>query len=502
MERVKSSARAKRGPRGASKKGPPLHIAMVSSEIGPFAKTGGLADVVGSLSPALEKLGLRVSLVMPAYRSVLQGRFPVEETGTTLTVPVSTRIEKGRVLKTKLADDISVYLIRCDQYFDREALYSTSQGDYSDNAERFVYFARAALEALRQNPPHVLHCHDWQSALSIVFLKAQPERYPEIASVKTVLTVHNLGYQGLFWYLDWHLLNLDRSLFHSKCLEFFGKINFLKGGLVFADRITTVSPTYAEEIKSAEQGFGLEGIFHERARDLVGILNGADYSVWNPESDPHIAKNYGPKDLSGKSICKAELQRAMGLPQAPNIPVVGMVTRLISQKGFDLLESAADQLLARDLQIVLLGSGEAKYERAFKELASGYPQKVSVRFGFDEALAHRIEAGADLFLMPSRYEPCGLNQMYSLKYGTIPIVRATGGLKDTVKDYGPKSRSGNGFVFETYEPAALLGALDRALQHFAQQKAWAALVKKAMAADYSWSRSALDYAALYRRLAP
>lgn len=473
---------------------------MVSSEIGPFAKTGGLADVVGSLSPALEKLGLKVSLIMPAYRSVLQGRFHLEQTATRLTVEVSDRKVEGDVLKTKMADDISVYLIRCDRYFDRDALYATSEGNYPDNAERFVFFARAALELLRQDPPHVLHCHDWQTALSIVFLRAQPERYPELLSTKSVLTVHNLGYQGLFWYLDWHLLNLDRSLFHSKCFEFFGKINFLKGGLVFADRITTVSPSYAEEIKTAEQGFGLEGIFQERARDLVGILNGADYSVWNPATDPHIAKNYGPKNLSGKSVCKADLQRAMNLPQAPNIPLVGMVTRLISQKGFDLLESASEELLARDLQIVLLGSGEAKYEAALKKLASRHPEKVSVRIGFDETLARRIEAGADLFLMPSRYEPCGLNQMYSLKYGTIPIVRATGGLKDSVMDYRPKSRTGNGFVFEPYEPATLLETVDRALNLFRQQKGWATLVKRAMAADYSWDRSALAYVELYRRL--
>lgn len=473
---------------------------MVSPEVAPLAKTGGLADVVGSLSPALGKLGLEVTVVMPAYRSVRQGHFPLEETGFSFSVPISDRREEGALLKTTMGEDISIDLIRCDRYYDREALYSTSEGNYPDNAERFVFFSRAALEVLRQHPPHILHCHDWQTALAIVFLKAQPDRYPELASVKTVLTVHNLGYQGLFWYLDWHLLDLDRTLFNPACLEFFGKINFLKGGVIFADGITTVSPTYAEEIRTPEQGFGLEGVFRERAGDLIGILNGADYSVWNPQSDPHIGKAYSRQDLSGKRACKAQLQRAMGLPEAPHIPLVGMVSRLISQKGFDLLESAGNELLARDLQFVLLGNGEAKYEAFVRELAQRYPAKVSVRIGFDESLAHRIEAGSDLFLMPSRYEPCGLNQIYSLKYGTIPIVRATGGLKDTVKDCHPNGRSGTGFVFTSYEPAALLETVDRALDLFRQQKRWQGLVKRAMAADFSWDRSARAYADLYQRL--
>lgn len=475
---------------------------MVSPEIMPFAKTGGLADMVGSLCPALERLGLKVSLVMPAYRSVLHGDFSLANSGLYFSVPISDRREEGSILQTKLGENMTVHFIRCDRYFDREALYGTSAGNYRDNAERFIFFARAALEALRQRPPHILHCHDWQTALAIVFLKAHAENYPELAAVKTVLTVHNLGYQGLFWYLDWHLLNLDRSLFNLRQLEFFGKINFLKGGLVFADAITTVSPTYAEEIKAAEQGFGLEGLFQERANDLVGILNGADYTVWSPETDRTIARNYSAKELSGKKICKAELQRAMGLPEAAGIPLAGMVSRLISQKGFDLLERCGDELLSRNLQFVLLGNGEAKYETAMRELAGRHPGKASVRIGFDEALAHQIEAGADLFLMPSRYEPCGLNQLYSLKYGTIPIVRATGGLKDSVKDYHPKSRGGTGFVFDPYEPAALLDALDRALSLFARPQGWEALVKRAMAADFSWDRSARAYAELYRRLVP
>jgi len=500
MEKQKPASRSRAVARRGRPKRQALHIAMVSPEIMPFAKTGGLADVVGSLAPALGKLGLKVTVVMPAYRSVRQGHFPLEETGLSFSVPISDRKEEGVLLKTTMGEDISVDLIRCDRYYDREALYSTSEGNYPDNAERFVFFSRAALEVLRQHPPDILHCHDWQTALAIVFLKAQPDRYPELAAMNTVLTVHNLGYQGLFWYLDWHLLNLDRSLFNPACLEFFGKINFLKGGLIFTDEITTVSPTYAEEIKSPEQGFGLEGLFQERAQDLVGILNGADYTVWNPETDPYIARNYTAKDLSGKKVCKAALQRATGLPQRADVPLVGMVSRLISQKGLDLLESCGEEFLGRNLQFVLLGNGEAKYEVAVRELAARYPTKASVRIGFDEALAHQIEAGTDFFLMPSQYEPCGLNQLYSLKYGTIPIVRATGGLKDSVKDCTANSRGGTGFVFGPYEPAAFLDALDRGLSLFAVPKGWTALVKRAMAADFSWDRSARDYADLYQRL--
>ncbi|MBI2360661.1 MAG: glycogen synthase GlgA [Deltaproteobacteria bacterium] len=477
-----------------------MKIAMVSPEMVPFAKTGGLADMAGSLCPALERLGLKVSVVMPAYRSVIHGNFSLIDGGLSVSVPISDRQVEGSILQTKLGQGMAVHFIRCDRYFDREALYTASEGDYVDNAERFVFLARAALEALRPNPPQILHCHDWQTALAIVFLKAQPENYPELASVKTVLTVHNLGYQGLFGYPDWHLLNLDRSLFNFRQLEFFGKINFLKGGLVFADAITAVSPTYAEEIKSPEQGFGLEGLFQERAQDLFGILNGADYAVWSPQADRCIARNYGATDLAGKKVCKADLQRAMGLPETAGIPLVGMVSRLIAQKGLDLLEKCGEELLGRNLQFVLLGSGEAKYEAAVREWALRHPGKASVRIGFDETLAHQIEAGADLFLMPSQYEPCGLNQLYSLKYGTIPIVRATGGLKDSVIDYQPKSRSGTGFVFGPYEPAALLDALDRALNLFARPKGWEALVKRAMAADFSWDRSARAYAEMYQRL--
>jgi starch synthase len=478
---------------------PNLHVAMASPEIIPFAKTGGLADVVGSLPLALEKLGLKVSLVMPAYRSVLNGRFPLEETGIRFSVPISNRKPKAVVLKTKVGQNISVYLIRADRYFDRDHLYGTPEGDYPDNAERFTFFSRALLEVLRGDPPQILHCHDWQSALAICFLKAQPHFYPELSTTKTVITIHNLGYQGLFWHPDWHLLNLDQSLFSPRFLEFYGKINFLKGGIVFADVITTVSPTYAKEIQTPDQGFGLDGVFRERAADVIGILNGADYQIWNPETDPFISKKYGVEAPSGKWICKADLQRRFGLPEKPEVPLIGMITRLAAQKGFDLLEPALDALFGRELQLVLLGTGDRKYQELFSQVPARFPGKAGVRITFDDVLAHQIEAGADLFLMPSLYEPSGLNQIYSLKYGTIPIVRATGGLMDSVQEFNPKAGRGNGFVFVPYQVPAFLEAVDRALILFRRKPEWKTLMKNAMAADFSWDRSARSYLDLYQR---
>lgn len=477
-----------------------VHVAMVSSEIGPFAKTGGLADMVGALALALEELGLKVSLIIPAYRCVLQGGFNLEETGVKFSVPISGRHEEGTLLKARQGKNTFAYLIRADRYFDRDYLYTTPEGDYEDNAERFTFFARAALEILRQDPPQILHCHDWQSALSAVFLKAQPDRYPELSSTKSLLTIHNVGYQGLFRSADWHPLNLDDRFFAPSYLEFYDKINFLKGGIVLADSVTTVSPTYAEEIKTPEQGMGLEGVLKARADSLIGILNGADYSVWNPETDPFIAKNFGLKDISGKAVCKNTLQSLYNLPQRPEVPLIGTVSRLTSQKGCDLLIESLEPMMQRELQLVLLASGEKKYEEPFKNAAANYPDKLGVRIGFDEALAHQIEAGSDMFLMPSLYEPCGLNQIYSLKYGTIPLVRATGGLKDTIEDYDSKAGKRNGFNFGPYESSALLETIDRALRVFHQKRHWTALRKRAMKCDFSWNRSARTYSDLYQKL--
>jgi starch synthase len=477
-----------------------MRIAMISPEVAPFAKTGGLADVVGTLSAALEKSGHELSVVMPAYRCVLRGGFALEETPMRFSVPLADRHEEGAALKARLGKNISVYLVRADRYFDRESLYGTSAGDYADNAERFVFFSRAALEILRRHPADIVHCHDWQSALAIVFLKTQPDRYPELRSSRTVFTAHNLGFQGVFAESAWPLLNLDRSFFSPERLEFYGRINFLKGALLCADKITTVSPTYAREIMGKEQGFGLEGVLRRRAGDVVGILNGVDYGEWNPAVDPWIAERYTESNLTAKRSCKRVLQHALGLPARDKTPLLGMVSRLTSQKGFDLVEKIFDQLMERDLQMAILGAGEERYEEFFRRAAEQFSKKVGVRVGFDEALAHRIEAGADIFLMPSLYEPCGLNQMFSLKYGTVPVVRAVGGLKDTVEDFDPEQETGTGFVFGPYEPEALMAAIDRALRAYGDKKAWTALRRRAMSKEFSWERSADAYSTLYRQL--
>jgi starch synthase len=479
-----------------------MKIAMISSEIAPFAKTGGLADVVETLSVALARRGHQLSLIMPAYRSVLEADFVLQQSGLKLFAPVSNRQVEFSVLESTWEENVSIYFVRADQYYNRDLLYGTAAGDYVDNAERYVFFSRAALEVLRRQPVDIVHAHDWQAAFSIVALSAQRERYPELAPARTVFTIHNLGFQGIFWGPDWHLLNLDRSLFNPRQLEFFGNINLLKGAIVFADKITTVSSNYAKEIMTPEQGFGLEGVLRDRAEDVIGILNGVDYSRWNPETDPFIAKRYGEKRLAGKRACKQALQRQLGLPADSQKPLFGMISRLTPQKGFDLIETLFEQLIARDIQLALLGSGDPHYEEFFTQAAGRYPANVAARVGFDEPLAHQIEAGADIFLMPSLYEPCGLNQMFSLKYGTIPLVRAVGGLKDTVEDYDDAEGTGTGFIFNEYHPQALLQAIDRSLRALQNRGAWTALCLRAMRMDFSWDRSADAYSAVYRALAP
>jgi starch synthase len=478
-----------------------MKIAMIASEILPFAKTGGLADVVGTLSGALAERGHEVTLIMPCYRAVLQGGFTLEPTGKSFSLPVAGRQEAASALRTRVDGHVSVYLIRADRYFDRPFLYGTPDGDYPDNAERFAFFSRAALEVLRDEPPEIIHCHDWQTALAIVFLRTQPESYAELNLARSVLTIHNLGFQGIFPPAQWPVLSLDWRFFTPQFLEFYRNINFLKGGLIFADKITTVSPSYAREIMDSEQGFGLEGVLRERRADVVGILNGVDYNQWSPETDRFISKRYSAGNLAAKQHCKKALQRAFGLPELAKSPLLGMVSRLTPQKGVDLIQQAFDSLMERDLQWALLGAGDTRYEEFFARAAERYPKKFAVRTGYNEALAHQIEAGADMFLMPSQYEPCGLNQMFSLKYGTIPIVRAIGGLKDTVEDYDSARRTGTGFAFVPYDPQELLGAIDRALQVYREKTHWTALRRRAMDKDFSWARSAGMYDELYQQLA-
>lgn len=477
-----------------------MRVVMASSEAAPLAKTGGLADVAGALPVALRSLGVDASLVVPAYPGAIE-RAAARSTGGRVDVRLSGRRVDAEVWEGALGDGTPVYLLHHPEYFERETLYGPGESAYGDNAERFAFFSRAVLALLDQiGPPDVLHCHDWQTALAPAFLRADRDRYPRLDHVRTVLTIHNLAYQGLFWAADWHLLELDWRYFTPQFLEFQGSINYLKAGLVFADALTTVSRTYAEEICQPELGHGLDGVLRERRAALRGIVNGADYREWSPDTDAHIARRYSADDASGKRPCKAALQADVGLPVEPSTPLYGIISRLTGQKGIDLVLEAAGALSSRGAQFVVLGTGEAALERALADLAQAEPRRWAARIGFDEGLAHRIQAGADMLLMPSRYEPCGLNQIYGLRYGTIPVVRATGGLRDTVEEFDPSRRSGTGFTFGPYDAGSLLAAIDKSLACHRDAEAWNTLLANAMRADFSWGRSAAEYRALYAEL--
>ncbi len=478
-----------------------MKVLMVSPEIAPLAKTGGLADAVGALARALVDLGSEVTLVMPAYRSVLENISPLEETGIEVEVTIAGRSVRGVILKTLAGKRLPAFLIRADSYFLRPGLYGDSQGDYADNAERFTFFCKAALELARKTAPwDVIHCNDWQTALIPVLKKVHSRSYGGIQKAKNLFTIHNLAHQGNFPFSVWSLLDLETRYFTPRYLEFYGNINLLKGGILFADALTTVSRKYADEIRTPEYGCGLDGVIRDREKDLYGILNGVDYQEWNPETDPHIKKNYTARKLSGKKICKKDLQEIYNLPNEASVPLIGMVSRLADQKGLDILIEAIEELMHLDLQLVVLGAGDQRYQALLERLPGKYSEKIGVKIGFDNALAHKIEAGADMFLMPSKFEPCGLNQMYSLKYGTIPVVRATGGLDDTIEDYNPFSGSGNGFKFTGYSGPTLLEAVKRSIAVYCDGKAWRQLTVKAMACDFSWEKSANEYLALYRKL--
>jgi len=480
-----------------------MKVLLLASEMVPFAKTGGLADVAGALPSALNRQGVDVTAFLPKYRCIGGGRFSLEPTGLTLSIPVGDRSVPCSIEKTLLPETaVPVYLVCCDEFFDRDGLYQDKGKDYPDNLERFTLFSRAVLEALKKLDiqPDVIHANDWQTALIPVYLKTQLAEDSFFRATKTLFTIHNLAYQGLFPKEKFPLTGLDQELFSIHGLEFYNKVNLLKGGLLFSDRLSTVSRRYSEEIQTPEYGCGLEGVLKDRREFLSGVLNGVDYQAWSPESDSLIAKNFSAKDLSGKAACKKALQKTYGLPQVPDAPLLGVISRLADQKGFDLLDEIFEDLMALSVQFVLLGTGDPKYHKRFELLAAKYPKKCGVALKFDNALAHQIEAGADLFLMPSRYEPCGLNQMYSLRYGTIPVVRATGGLADTVEDYHPKSGRGNGFVFEKANSKAFLKALRRALKVYAHQERWQSLMGHAMRMDFSWDRSAEQYLALYQSM--
>jgi starch synthase len=494
-------------------------LLFVASEAVGFAKTGGLADVVGALPRALARRGYNCAIILPLYHGTRAGKVPLTRTDHTFSVPIGNRSVPGTLWQATLPDsNVPVYLIEQAEYFDRDdpdqgrGLYQLTlpdgqKRDYPDNCERFTFFCRAVLEAVRllNYWPDVLHANDWQTGLIPVYLREVYGQQPGYDRVRTLFTIHNIAYQGQFWHWDMLLTGLDWRLYNYQQLEAYGQLNFLKAGIVFADMISTVSPTYAREIQTPYYGGGLHGVLAERRDRLVGIVNGVDYRLWNPATDPHLAANYDADSLAEKKpLCKAALQRRYGLPEEPRTPLLGMVARLVEQKGLDLIGKVAGPLLQQDVQLAVLGDGDAVYHKMLLDLQTRSPNRVGLFFGFDEPLAHQVEAGADLYLMPSQYEPAGLNQLYSLKYGTVPVVRATGGLADTIVDCTPETLAAGtatGFTFLPYTPEALLGAIQRTLKlYHGFPDQWRLLMRTGMLQDWSWDRIAVEYEKLYLRV--
>ena len=474
---------------------------MVSPEASPWAKTGGLADVLGALPGALARIGHSVATVIPRYMEARNA--PAKRVIRSLWIPLAGRVYDVSIWELK-SSDTTVYFVDQPELFDRPGLYGDQRGDYPDNHIRFAVLSKAALEVSRRLfPADVIHCHDWQSSLVPAYLNDPRITDPHFLGIRTLLTIHNLGYQGVFDRTALGEIGLPEAFYSIDGMEFFGKINLLKAGIVFADRLNTVSRRYAQEIQTPAYGFGLDGLLRKRRAVLSGILNGADYSRWNPETDPHIPATYSAasaKTLEGKRTCKVELLRETGLPErAIDRPLLGIISRFTGQKGFDLIAEAAPELFKEDLYLVALGNGETKWENLFRDLQDEFPDRISVKFGYDDALAHRIEAGADMFLMPSRYEPCGLNQIYSLRYGTVPIVRATGGLDDTI--VSTPAGEATGFKFDDYNGKALLRAIRQACVRWNNRKAWTAMMVRGMREDFSWTDSAREYSDLYGKLA-
>ena len=464
---------------------------MVTSEAVPFAKTGGLADVLGALPPALAKLGDEVVVVMPKYGSVripeaarIWGEMPLA-VGPRLFTAAIDQVQK---------EGVRYLFVDCPALYAGMGVYNEAGVDYPDNHIRFALLNQAAIGIARQIfRPDILHGHDWPAGLLATYLRENYSTDPALRGIKCVFTIHNLGYQGIFPGPMLAELGLSPALFHLEGLEFFGQVNFLKAGIVWSDAITTVSPTYAQEIQTPELGFGLDGVLRARAARITGILNGVDYAEWSPEHDPYLRYHYSARRLTGKPFAKFALLKEMNLPLIEKRPLIGIVSRFAYQKGFDLVEAIAPQLAAENVFLVVLGSGDAQFEQMFLQLAADYPDKIAVHIGFDNGLSHRIEAGSDMFLMPSRYEPCGLSQMYSLRYGTVPIVRATGGLEDTVDE-------STGFKFTEYAPGALLDTIQQALAEWHFRKPWRERMRLGMAKDFSWEASAAGYQRLYNEL--
>jgi len=481
-----------------------MKILITASEATPFITTGGLGEVTGTLSDELKNNGIDSALILPYYRKIKKnaGAFNIKPTGRKVRVPLGDRLETGEIWEGRTRRNATVYFIGNDKFYDRDEIYGTSSGDFPDNASRFIFYNRAVCEIVKLLgfKFDVIHCHDWQAALIPVYLKTiYKNDFPETA---TIMTIHNLGYQGLFGSFDMPLTGLGWKLFNMEGLEFHGKINLLKGGILFADLINTVSVNYAKEILTHEYGFGLDAVLRKRSKDLYGIINGIDYDEWDPMHDSLIPATYSINDLSGKARCKRFLQKVSGLysNNSENSMLAGLVTRLSSQKGVDLIAEAMEEIVRLGVKMVILGKGDESFQKTFLSLKQKYTNSISVTIDFDNTLAHKIYAGADVFLMPSRYEPCGIGQLIAQRYGTIPIGRKTGGLVDTIAEFDPSNKGrGTGFLFDEFSSKALINALKGAKEIFNNAEQWQRIQKNAMSQDFSWRRSIEEYLSLYKK---
>jgi len=477
-----------------------MKVAICASEVVPFAKTGGLADVAGALPLELKLLGQEVIIVMPRYKTIQEPKFSIQRLKPDISYSVigeninPVTNTKALSEKNKICNGVKVYFIENDAFFNRDGLYQDKTGDYKDNLDRFAYYSRRTLELLKEInfKADIIHCHDWQSALIPIFLKTSYAENPFYQNTKTVFTIHNIGYQGLFPKDEFGKLGIDWKFFNMEMLEFYNKINLLKGGMVFCDIINTVSPTYSKEIQTKEFGYGLEGILAKRKKDVFGILNGLDYTIWNPKTDKFIARNFSLEKIDDKYKNKEDLQRICKLPVKTDVALFGIVSRLAEQKGFDILADAIEKICSMNLQLVILGTGDLKYHVILENIVKKYPKVISLHLKFDDPLAHKIYAGSDIFLMPSKYEPCGLGQLISMSYGTIPLVFKTGGLADTVT-------ANDGFVFDKYKKEGLIKEIDKSIKAFKNKKEWLRLMQKAMQNNFSWRESAKDYISLYEK---
>jgi len=468
-----------------------VNILFASSEVFPFAKTGGLADVLGSLPATLSKRGHSCSIILPFYKCVRENFSPT----------LFKKTPSFNLYSLKHNKNVNIYFIEKDEYYRRDYLYGTPDGDYPDNALRFGFFAKSVCASIPYIAHQdIIHCNDWQTALVPLYIKLFHKNDKNFTNTKTIFTIHNMAYQGLFEKEDMPALGIPEELFSMDGIEFYGRLNFMKAGIIYSDAITTVSEGYKRGILTQEFGCGLDGLLKTRKKDIYGIVNGVDYSIWNPATDKFIARRYTKDDLSGKIECKKDLLKEFGIKYDPERPLIGMITRLAEQKGMDLVAESMEDIIRLGVDFVILGFGDQRYNDIFRGLSKKHKSNLGVRIDFDNALSHKIEAGSDMFLMPSRYEPCGLNQLYSMKYATAPIVRAVGGMDDTIENFSPSTKKGNGFKFKDASASALLGAIKEAVSVFKDKDLWQALLNNGLSCDYSWDSSAEKYEALYKKV--